>query len=286
MNARKLALVICLVGLAADLVAPAAVGAPAAGGASTGSSREEAGDRLWRERARGFASKELDPKPTEGAMEAWEEALVARPESLELRFKLMEAIYFRANFLGGSSIEPKVLYERLVDLAEETVELAVAGADATELARAHFWAAVGWVLWGQSHGSVKSGTRGVAGKIRRHAQDLIELDPEFANAGGMRLLGRLHTVAPKVPFFTGWIDREVGIELLREAHGISTRDGRNALFLAEALLEYHPQEKRLALELLVDVCQRQPDPAQLVEDSETIDAACRSLAKAGGGERP
>ena len=273
MRSCRSAAVVFAAALAAHLTGSAGTGA------ATTSSREEIGDLLWRERARGFASKQLDPSPALEALAAWEEALVERPGNVLLRSKVMQAIYFRAHFLGGASVEPKLLYDRLVELAEETVELAASSADPTDRARAHFWAAAGWALWGEAHSSVKAGARGVAGKIRRHASDLIAIDPEFADAGGMRMLGRLHTVAPKVVFFTGWIDRERGIELLREAHSISTRDGRNALFLAEALLQYRPNERREALDLLAEACALQPDPTQLVEESEAIEEACATLQR-------
>ena len=31
------------------------------------------------------------------------------------------------------------------------------------------------------------------------------------DAAGHRVLGRLHTLAPKVPFFTGWVDRDKAV---------------------------------------------------------------------------
>jgi hypothetical protein len=127
-------------------------------------------------------------------------------------------------------------------------------------------------------GNLAAARRDAAGHIRRHAEVLIELDPGYADAGGLRLLGRLHTATPKVPLVTGWIDRRRGIELLRRAHATSTRDGRNALFLAEALLEHAPDRRAEAIALLREAAARQPAPESLIEESETIDAARRRLA--------
>jgi hypothetical protein len=81
-----------------------------------------------------------------------------------------------------------------------------------------------------------------------------------------------------VPFVTGWIDRRQGIELLRRAHATSTRDARNALFLAEALLEHASDRRAEAIALLREVAARSPAPASVVEETETIDAARRRLA--------
>ena len=133
------------------------------------------------------------------------------------------------------------------------------------------------------HGSLAAARRDAAGQIRRHAEVLIELDPRYADGGGLRLLGRLHTATPKVPFVTGWIDRRQGIELLRRAHALSTRDARNALFLAEALLEHAPDRWAEAIALLREVAARSPAPESVIEETETIDAARRRLA---AEERP
>jgi hypothetical protein len=73
-----------------------------------------------------------------------------------------------------------------------------------------------------------------------------------------------------VPLVTGWIDRREGIAMLERANAISTRDPRNPLFLAEALIEHAPQRREEALRLLREVAGRRPDPGFLVEETETI----------------
>jgi hypothetical protein len=95
--------------------------------------------------------------------------------------------------------------------------------------------------------------------------------------GGLRLLGRLNTVTPRVPFITGWIDRASGIAFLERANAISTRDARNPLFLAEALLDHAPGRRDEALRLLREVAGREPDPANVVEETETLVEARRRL---------
>jgi tetratricopeptide (TPR) repeat protein len=246
-------------------------------------SAESLGDHDWRQRARGFESGRIDGAPVERALRSWQEALAERPESLELRFKLLEGLYFKGHFLESDERTKRRLFDRLVALAEETVEIATPAEERRVRARAHFWAAISWGLWGMSHGYVRAGARGVAGKIRHHARAVIDLDPEIADAGGLRLLGRLHTATPKIPLLTGWIDRRAGIEMLRRAYRISTRDARNALFLAEALLDFEPRSRDEAIELLRQVAARRPDPEQLVEQSEILDRARRLLRAAEQG---
>ena len=129
-----------------------------------------------------------------------------------------------------------------------------------------------------SHSRIQAGVRAVPARIRDHAEAVIELDPELADGGGLRLLGRLHTAAPRVPMVSGWIDRERGIELLRRACRVSTADPRNPLFLAEALLRHRPAAEAEAVSLLRQVAVRRPDPEHRVEQSETLERA-RSLLR-------
>jgi hypothetical protein len=150
-----------------------------------------------------------------------------------------------------------------------------------ELVNAHFWSAVSWGLWGMSHSRMRAGASGVATRIREHAERVIELDPEFADGGGYRLLGRLHTATPKIPLLTGWIDRELGVELLETACRTSSADPRNPLFLAEALLRFRPGERDRALRLLEDVAGREPMEGRRAEDLEAIGQARELLVNEG-----
>lgn len=266
-------------------------------------SAQERGDAAFRRRAQGFRQRgEVDPGPAASAVAAYEEALGQEPGDLGLRFKLMEALYFQGTFTVADTGAKRALFQRQLELARETLELVegccggserleeLTPADRAERLQgrlwapeAHFWAAVSWGLWGRTHGNLAAVRQGVATKVRDHAEVVRRLDESYADAGGLRLLGRLHTVAPRVPFLTGWVDRREGIARLRRACQISLDDPRNPLFLAEALLEHEPESRDEALALLREVSRRRPDPERLVEESEVLAEARRVLAEAGGG---
>jgi hypothetical protein len=118
-------------------------------------------------------------------------------------------------------------------------------------------------------GDFKAALNDVAGKCAKYSELLVRINPAYRDGAGFRLLGRLHTVVPKVPFFTNWINREYGIELLRKAVATSTDDLRNDLFLAEALYKYKPEEKQFALQLVHRVASEQ-EPTNNPEVLETI----------------
>lgn len=251
---------------------------------STGSAQaqpdaETRGDAAWARRAEGFiANGRVAPWPTAEAVAAYEEAITAEGPSPRLAGKLVDALWFRGHFALADGPGARALYDRAVEVAESAVARAVAQADATGEAEARFWAAIAWGVWGMEHGYLASGLRGVAGRIRDHAERAAAIDETLAAGGPRRLLGRLHTVTPKLPLFSGWIDPAGGIASLERAVAISTADPRNQLFLAEALLDHAPARRAEALSLLARVAERVPDPAELVEQSETIAAARRRLA--------
>ena len=135
-----------------------------------------------------------------------------------------------------------------------------------------------WGLWGLSHGNLASARRGVAEKMRDEAELAASLDESYSDGGSWRLLGRLNTVTPRVPFVTGWINREKGIEQLEKAVEISRNDGRNLLFLGEALLEFAPKRRCEAIALIREVVERDGPPERLVEEAHVAGEARRILA--------
>ncbi len=247
--------------------------------------QEADGDRAWARRAEGFTESGQPAAAAREALVAYESALEANPDDYRVLFKLIEALYFEAYFVTPDDrAHQRKTWNRIVRFTEEVIGHASEGGPAAEragsyLREAYFWNAVGWGLFGMSHSRFVSAARGVAGKIRDGAEHLIEIDPDFQNAGGLRLLGRLHTATPRVPAFTSWIDRQRGIELLEQACEISTQDPRNQLFLAEALLRFSPDEEERAVGLLRQLSVRQPAADHLVEESETLTQARRLLGE-------
>jgi hypothetical protein len=275
------------------------LGSPGLAAEGSRSAAEQRGDAAWARRDRAFlATRSVDPQPAHEAVAAYEEALQAEPDDVALRLKTIEALYFAGHFAAAGARERRELSSRQLELAESALTQLEPAADpggraelepaararrleSVPLAReVYFWSAISWGVWARAHGNMAAARRDAAARIRDRALTLIALDESFASAGGLRLLGRLHTTAPKVPLFSGWIDRREGLLLLRRANAMSQADPRNPLFLAEAILEYEPQRRAEALGLLREVAGRTPEPDQLVEQSEIVEQARATLARA------
>lgn len=303
-RARKSSVVPAL--LAVLLLSPLVAGS--GGGARVSplaSSAAGASDAASSGRPEGRAAVRLDPLAARRTVADLESSLRDRPGSLALHVELMQALYLLGHFATAEDPQRREIFERQLEVSRSALDLVAESAgcgDLDALSRlpaarriaclrpvegapaAHFWAAISWGLWGMSHSRLAAARRGVARRIREHAEALIELDESYADGGGPRLLGRLHTAAPRIPLVTGWIDRREGIELLRSANAISTADPRNPLFLAEALLRFEPGRRDEAIGLLRGLVRRRPRSEHELDDLETLETACRLLTEAEGGD--
>ena len=267
---------------------------------ASGMDAMERGDHAASRRAVGHQGSQALPGPIGQAVAAYEEALAAQPDNLEVRVKLLSALYFQCEFTLSEAPTKHAVFERALEIASdgmEQLERGLAYADASEENRSrlvrylgdepaaagiYFWSAVYWGLWSRHAGTFEAAKKGVANRIRDYSEVVIALDASYENAGGHRVLGRLHTEAPRIPLITGWIDRDVAISELEKAVESAPKDLRAHLFLADALLKHDSTRHDEAIERLNWVVRQSPDPELLVEETQVLEEANHLLA----GQRP
>ncbi len=279
----------------------AALPALAAHGAEDAAEAIARGDAAWSRRAEGHQGAQAVPGPIGEAIAAYEQALKQQPERLEIYWKLLRAQHFKGQFVVRTREEKQGVFGHGREVAEagldrlarkaggrERLDAMAPAAAAKALAAVpeavalHLWAGIHWGLWGDNFGRLAAARQGVGDRIRRYSEVVIALDERYEDAGGHRLLGRLHTLAPKVPFLTGWVDRGKAVAELRRAEALSPDYPLNAVFLAEALLRYEPDKAAEARQLLRREVQRPPLADRVVEDEDAIAQARQLLAKGPG----
>ena len=255
------------------------------------------GDAAYLRRAEGHSGAVAKAEPIGESVSAYEELLTQDPENLEARWKLLRSLYFQGEHVLQDPDERLALYEKareIADVGREQVaiaaglggdpdsmkpeKLAAALADTTDSAQIYFWSSVHWGLWGRYRGKIAAAKEGVAKKIRNFSEVVIEIDEEIEEAGGHRVLGRLHSEAPKLPFFTGWVDRKTAVSELRRALELAPDAPLTDYYLAEALLEHFPDQEAEARGILNDLVKLEPDPAWVVEHTLVIEDAKALLA--------
>ncbi len=261
------------------------------------------GDAAWDRRAEGHAagSGRAAAGPIGEAVAAYRQAWKEQPDRLETCWKLLRALHFQGEFAASTRERKQEVFGSARDVAEAGLTLlsrrvggrerldamppqavAKALAGTPEAIAIHLWAGIHWALWGDNFGRLAAARQGVGDRVRRYAQVVIAIDERYESAGGHRLLGRLHTLAPKVPFFTGWIDRGTAVAELRRAVVLAPDFPLNSVFLADALLQYQPAQAAEARQLLRRELARPPLPERLVEDEDAAAQARQLLAKYPG----
>ncbi|HEV8578493.1 MAG TPA: hypothetical protein VGX68_05365 [Thermoanaerobaculia bacterium] len=248
-----------------------------------------AGDAAWARRAEGHQGDRAAPGPINEAVAAYERAVKEQPDRLEGTWKLLRALHYKGEFAistregkqqvfaGGKEVAEAGIdrlaqrvggREKLDAMAPSQAAKAVAGISAAK--PLFLWGAVHWGLWGDVFGRMAAARQGVGDRVRRYAEILNALDEHYEDAAGHRILGRLHALAPKVPFFTGWVDRGKAVAELRRAVALGPDNLDNHLFLAEALLEHQPAKAAEARDILRRLLARQPVPELVVEQERTL----------------
>lgn len=270
------------------------VGSPAGGDAPPEAALAR-GDAAWERRGEGRSALRAAPGPISEAVAAYGRALELLPDDLEVRWKLMRAIYYQGEYVLEDRSHRLAVFARGLDLGETGIDqlaAAAGGREALDLldvagvvralegsdhaAPVYFWSCIHWGLWGRETGKLAAVRRGVAGRLRHYSEIVIGLDEAFEDGGAHRILGRLHFEAPRLPFITGWIDPETARRSLERAAELAPEDPLSQLYLIEAIHEYDRSRRDEALERLRELVSRGPRPERPVEDAHAL-ANARAL---------
>ena len=262
---------------------------------------QSAGDLHYLHRADGRHADVADPREIDAAIDAYRASIEKDRNDIAARWKYLRATYFKAEYTGLTAPQKAALYERAMPIAEEAMDLErrraaernggrAAALEPSDIGKGlagdamagelFFWNAVNWGQWALVHGKMAAVRQGVAAKIRDSARITIAIDPRLEDAGGYRVLGRLHAVSPRVVFFTGWIDRDEAVKYLRQANDLGPGNFVNRFYLAEAIHEF-TEDKAAAVDLLKAVVAATPHPEHLIEDLRIQVEAQRDLQSWG-----
>ena len=234
------------------------------------------------------------PAEVDAAIVLYRKALALAPRDIAILAQLMRAMHFRGAYTGAGLEEKKAIFEEGRKLGQDAVDRLEAQArvgrgisriEALRLVKGtpelYLWTAGHWGEWALVRGKFAAARSGIAGKLKDLSQTVIDLDPTFEEAAGYRLLGRLHSEAPKIPFITGWVSRDKALQYLRRAHAVGPRHPVTWYFLAEAILDHEPSKRDEALRLLERCANTPPRADTLLEDARYATLARKQLEVLG-----
>lgn len=256
-------------------------------------------DDHYSRRAIGTIDGVARPEEADAAIELYRKALALAPRDIEVLAKLMRALQFRGAYTGLGLEEKKALFDEGRKLGQDAVDRLEAEAKAARgLSRIealrlvkgapalYLWTAFHWGEWGLARGKFASARSGVASRLRDLAQTVVDIDPLFEDGAGYRILGRLHSEAPRIPFITGWISHEKGLRYLRRAYQVAPHHPVNCFFLGEGILDHEEEKKDEAVRILEQCAAEAPRADMLLEDSHYTTQARRRLDELRGGSPP
>ena len=119
--------------------------------------------------------------------------------------------------------------------------------------------------------------------MRSQGYSLLLLEPRIEGGGADRLLARLHASLPRVPFLSGWVDRDRALPHAEAAMAIDPTHPGNRLLLALTLLDVAPERRAEALAQLEALSAAEPRADEQVEDLAILASARERLAEERGG---
>ena len=223
----------------------------------------EQADSLWEKRGETFDQETLiaDDANIDQAISIYNKIIqtVSGAEKEDATWKLMRAYYYKGKYATQDSELKKKIYDQGKDLGKTALE------EFPDSPGVNLFSAILWGVWGEEYGIFAAAKKGVAGKIKKLCEKTIELDPEFDEAGGYRVLGRVYFKAPKIPFILSWPSKKKAVEILEKSLEIAADDLNTKQFLAEAL--YSQKQKERAIKIMKEILATEKVTEGVAEDA-------------------
>ncbi len=240
-------------------------------------------DSLYALRAEGAEYDRALREPVSAAIAAYRRAAEAQPESIEIQWKLLRALFFEGQYTGYSRPERRARYAEAVEQAEEYLAQAaercggkrmwqrgtradVAGqCDPDDAAQLYLWSAIAWAQWGRASGLIDAVRNGMANKLHDYARRVVDLDPSCEQGGGQRLLASLHARLPNIPLITSFVRRDKAVPLAADALALDPDHPGNRYIYATVLFRVDPERRAEAEAMLKELAAETPSGPWRVE---------------------
>lgn len=232
-------------------------------------------DELWEQRGDNFNQETLlaDSTNINNAIALYKKFLTTATDAEKeaATWKLIRAYYFKGGYTTNDSEMKKKIFDLGKDLGNKAVEAY------PESAGINLFLAIVWGVWGEEYGILQAAKNGVAGKIKTYCEKAIEIDPNFDEAGGYRVLGRVYFKAPKIWPILRWPSKEKAVEILKKARELAPHNLITQQFLAEAL--HAEGQKDEAVKLMKGILAHEGVAEGIAEDAVTKDDVKTILAE-------
>jgi len=231
----------------------------------------EKGLEFYNKRAEGATELIAKAANIDKAIGHFKTATGNKDTKLNASIMLMQCYYYKGTFVETDKEKRLAVYNLSKSLGEQTM------AAYPKSAAAVYWHAANMGKWGETSGIMKAAKEGLADSMKEWCEKVIELDPNYKDGGGYRMLGIVHFKTPYIPFMLSWPDDEEAQKHLEKALTYNAKDFIGNVYYAQVLKENKEKEKAIAI--LEKMVTWTPDPQQLLEDRKELKEAKRLLAE-------
>jgi tetratricopeptide (TPR) repeat protein len=159
----------------------------------------------------------------------------------EAAWKILQAYFFKALFTTTFDKEKVKIFSKGVTIGEKLIE------EFPESVAVNCWFGIVLGYLGELDSKINSAKNGIPGRVKKIAEKVIALDPNYLGAGGYRMYGRLNFVVPSVPLVMSWPSKKKSLEYLEKAYKIAPDYLFNQLYFAEVLLDQKQTERAIPI---------------------------------------
>ena len=193
------------------------------------------------------------------------ESLLNSNQDLESAVYLVRSYYFMAQYVLQKNSDKILYFDLAKTLSEEYIDKYP---NSVEML---YWNLANMSNWAKAVGVRAVSQLGAADTYRDRAVDIIILDPEYEDGGGLFLLGAVYYTAPYIPIILNWPDNNKAIRYLSMAVNTGDATPLQVIYLVRALIDGDELDK--AKDLLLKLINTEPRPENYTEDlNYVIDA--------------
>ena len=232
-------------------------------------------------RAEGSTSQRALIDPANNALLAYNHAITVYPDTIALHWKRLRAFHFLIEFVDIADSSRTELIDRAKNAADgalskiETIcnerlqssyekKSNTLDCSASDIARTYFWSAITLGIWSRSQDALTTKVKS-AKRIFHYAEKALAIDPSVDRGGSQRLLSVLHGTIPRIPFITGFVDKNKVMPLIDDALETYPNHPGNRLLKAKAMMSQEPSQRDSSLSILESILAETPHGPWRVE---------------------
>ena len=201
----------------------------------------EKADRYFSKRYDGAKEMKVQPQNINSAIAFYKKATKVDSTRQEATVGLLRSYDFKSKFVATNKKQKIEILEEAKALGKKRSQ------QYPENIKITYWYFSVLGEWSQTVGVIKASSNNVAERLIDKAEEVINVAPEYDEAGAYRILGGMHLKVPHIPFLISWPSDEKALDYLHKAYVLAPQNLANVVLYAQILDETGDTQQAIAL---------------------------------------